>query len=77
MLMIVDPLCLFFAEVNYFPRRMPEQDIKQFRAKAAECLEQAKQARHQPDQEAWLKLAKDWIALAQNSNSDAVDSASD
>jgi hypothetical protein len=48
MLMIIDPPCLVFAEVNYFPRRMPEQDIKQRRAKAAECLEQARQARHQP-----------------------------
>jgi hypothetical protein len=42
---------------------MSETDVERYRAKAAECLDQADRAIGM-DKDAWLKLAKQWIILA-------------
>lgn len=50
-----------------YPRVMSEQDVRRFRARAQECLDQAERVSSQLDREAWLKLAEQWIMLAQQS----------
>lgn len=44
---------------------MSEQDIARFRKQADECRQQAEQAINPLDKEAWLRLAGEWIKLAQ------------
>jgi hypothetical protein len=44
-------------------RGMSEKDVERYRAKAAECLDQADRALG-IEKEAWLKLAEQWIILA-------------
>jgi hypothetical protein len=48
------------------PRWMSDQNIGRYRATADECQAHAEQARHALDREAWLKLAAEWIALAED-----------
>lgn len=48
------------------PKWMSEQNVKKYRATADECQAHAEQARHAIDREAWLKLAAEWIALAED-----------
>ncbi|WP_425905457.1 hypothetical protein [Nitrobacter sp. TKz-YC02] len=48
------------------PKWMSEQNVERYRATADECQAHAEQARHAIDKEAWLKLAAEWIALADN-----------
>jgi hypothetical protein len=45
---------------------MPETDAERFRAEAEECRQQAEKAINPLDKEAWLKLAAEWIRLAQD-----------
>ena len=44
---------------------MIETDAERFRKEAEECRELAEKAISQFDKEAWLRLAADWIKLAQ------------
>jgi hypothetical protein len=44
---------------------MSEEDISLFQRQANECRELAERARNPRDREAWLRLAGDWIRLAQ------------
>ena len=48
------------------PRWMSEQSVERYRATANECQTHARQARLAIDKEAWLKLAADWSALAED-----------
>jgi hypothetical protein len=43
---------------------MTETDVKKFRSEAEQCRKLAEEARNQADKEAWLRLAADWIKLA-------------
>jgi hypothetical protein len=45
---------------------MPEIDAENFRTQADMCQEQAARAVSQPDRDAWLRLAADWLKLAEN-----------
>ncbi|WIW44459.1 hypothetical protein ML401_23525 [Bradyrhizobium sp. 62B] len=47
---------------------MGEQDAERFRLEAEECRRLAAQAAKQEDREAWLKLAADWMTLAQGAD---------
>jgi hypothetical protein len=47
------------------PKWMSDQNIGRYRAIADECYAPAEQARHALEREAWLKLADEWIALAE------------
>ena len=44
---------------------MSEQDIARFRAQAEECCQQAERAQNPLDKESWLRLAGEWIKMAQ------------
>jgi hypothetical protein len=44
---------------------MPETDAHDFRRQADMCQEQAAKAVSQPDKDAWLRLAADWVTLAE------------
>jgi hypothetical protein len=44
---------------------MSEEDISRFQRQADECRELAERARNPRDKQAWLRLAGDWIRLAQ------------
>lgn len=48
------------------PVTMTETDVKKFRNVAEQCRKLAEEARSQADKEAWLRLAADWIKLAEN-----------
>ncbi|MBR0975666.1 hypothetical protein [Bradyrhizobium japonicum] len=50
----------------YYPDAMSEQDVARFRAQADECRQLAERAVNPLDKEAWLRLAGEWIKLAQN-----------
>ncbi|KJC52198.1 hypothetical protein UB31_09655 [Bradyrhizobium sp. LTSP849] len=54
----------------YYPDGMSEQDVARFRAQADECRQQAERAVSALDKEAWLRLAGEWIKLAQNAAGD-------
>lgn len=41
------------------------EDEARFREKAVECDQQAKKAIKPHDKETWLRLAQDWLKLAQ------------
>ena len=45
---------------------MPEIDAENFRTQADMCQEQAAKAVSQPDKDAWLRLAADWVTLAED-----------
>jgi hypothetical protein len=45
---------------------MSNQNIGRYRAIAKDCHAHAEQARHALDREAWLKLAAEWSALAED-----------
>jgi hypothetical protein len=45
---------------------MPETDADRFRQEAEECRRLAERLANQLDKEAWLRLAADWIKLAEN-----------
>ena len=45
---------------------MPETDADRFRQEANECRKLAERSASQLDKEAWLRLAADWIKLAEN-----------
>jgi hypothetical protein len=47
------------------PVAMIETEAERFRKEAEECRELAEKAISQFDKEAWLRLAADWIKLAQ------------
>jgi hypothetical protein len=49
----------------HYPGTMSEADAQRFRKAAEECREQAERTISQLDKEAWLRLAADWIKLAQ------------
>jgi hypothetical protein len=46
--------------------RVSDRDITRYRAMADECHTNAEHARRAPDREAWLKLAAERIALAED-----------
>jgi hypothetical protein len=48
------------------PVAMTESDADRFRQEAEECRKLAERARSQMDKEAWLRLAADWIKLAED-----------
>ena len=50
--------------MHYF-NVMTETDAQRYRKAAQECREQAEKAIGQLDKETWLRLAADWIKLAQ------------
>jgi hypothetical protein len=45
---------------------MTETDAERFRQEADECRNLAERSASQLDKEAWLRLAGDWIKLAEN-----------
>jgi hypothetical protein len=45
---------------------MAETDAERFRQEAEECRGFAERSASQLDKEAWLRLAGDWIKLAEN-----------
>jgi hypothetical protein len=54
----------------YYPDGMSEQDVVRVRAQADECRQQAERAINPIDKESWLRLAGEWIKLAQNAAGD-------
>ena len=44
---------------------MTENDVQRFRSEAKECRRLAEQATSRIDKQAWLRLAEDWIKLAE------------
>lgn len=44
---------------------MSQEDTERFRAEAEECRRQAARAVKSEDKEAWLRLAADWLKLAE------------
>jgi hypothetical protein len=44
---------------------MTETDAERFRKEAEECRRLAERSVSQPDKESWLRLASDWIKLAE------------
>jgi hypothetical protein len=45
---------------------MAQTDAERFRLEAEECRRLAENARTEVDKEAWLRLADDWIKLAES-----------
>ncbi len=45
---------------------MSDEDIARFRAQAAECQLQAERSVRVTDKAAWLRMAGEWIRLAQD-----------
>ena len=44
---------------------MSEHDVTRFRALADECRQLAERATNPLDKEAWLRLADEWVKMAQ------------
>lgn len=44
---------------------MSEEEADRYRTEAEECRRLADRAIRQPDKEAWLRLAADWLKLAE------------
>jgi hypothetical protein len=44
---------------------MTENDVERFRNEAKECRQLAERATNPIDKQAWLRLAEDWIKLAE------------
>jgi hypothetical protein len=49
-----------------YPEGMSDQEIARFRAQAEECRQQSERAISLIDKESWLRLAGEWIKLAQD-----------
>jgi hypothetical protein len=49
-----------------YPEGMSDQDIARFRAQAEDCRQHAERAISLLDKESWLRLAGEWIKLAQD-----------
>lgn len=45
---------------------MTETDAARYRSKAEDCRKLAENALSPADKEAWLRLAADWVKLAEN-----------
>jgi hypothetical protein len=45
---------------------MSDADIARFRAQAKECQDQADRSIRAVDKEAWLRMANEWLRLAQD-----------
>jgi hypothetical protein len=60
------------AAVSGKPRKgvaqMPDSDADRFRKMADECREQAERAHSALDKERWLRLAGNWITMAQEAD---------
>jgi hypothetical protein len=54
------------ADGEDYADRMSEQDVTRFRKQAEECRKQAERSVNVLDKDAWLRLAADWIRLAEN-----------
>lgn len=52
-------------EARAISRHMSETDAQRCRKEAEECRREAEKTVSQLDKEAWLRLAADWIKLAQ------------
>jgi hypothetical protein len=50
------------------PVAMTENDAERFRQEAEECRSLAERSASPLDKEAWLRLAADWIKLAENAD---------
>jgi len=50
----------------HYPGPHDETDAERFREEAEECRMFAERSASQLDKEAWLRLAADWIKLAEN-----------
>jgi hypothetical protein len=48
---------------------MTESDSERFRREASECRQMAARATNPQDKAAWLKLAGDWLSLAEKAQS--------
>jgi hypothetical protein len=48
--------------------QMPDNDADRYRKMADECREQAERAHSPLDKERWLRLAGNWIAMAQEAD---------
>jgi len=46
---------------------MPNNDPARFRQQAKECVEQAERSISHLDKETWLRVAAEWLKLAQSS----------
>jgi hypothetical protein len=51
-----------------YPEGMSDQDVARFCAQAEECRQQAERAISLLDKESWLRLAGEWIKLAQDTD---------
>lgn len=60
----MSPGLLSYFDSAHCPHAMPETDAERFLREAEECLREADKARNPLDQEAWLKLADEWMKLA-------------
>jgi hypothetical protein len=49
----------------HYPVAMTETDAERFRKEAEECCKLAERSVSQLDKESWLRLADDWIKLAE------------
>jgi hypothetical protein len=47
-------------------RAMSQGDIERYRKQAQECQEQAERAVNPLDKERWLRLAGEWVKMAQD-----------
>ncbi|MBB4259714.1 MULTISPECIES: hypothetical protein [unclassified Bradyrhizobium] len=47
---------------------MSEQEADRYRIEAEECRRLAERAIKRPDKEAWLRLAADWMKLAEGAS---------
>jgi hypothetical protein len=54
------------ATALFYPDGMSAQDVARFRAQSEECRQQAERAINPLDKESWLRLAGEWIKLAQS-----------
>ena len=61
-LLPAEPNSLF----RIIPVAMTDTDADRFRKKAEECSQQAERSVSQLEKEHWLRLAADWIKLAEN-----------
>jgi hypothetical protein len=54
--------------VRWVSRMMSEEEADRYRVEAEECRRIAERAIKQPDKEAWLRLAADWMKLAEGAS---------
>jgi hypothetical protein len=58
-------LAVAFFDFAHYPVVMSDNDATRFRKQAEECREQAAKAVNPLDKESWLRVAAEWIKLAQ------------